>query len=142
MATTVHELIPRRDEQPKRRVLVVDDDLDSVHTMATLLKSMGHEVQFAINAFAAIEVARSFRPDFILLDLNLPDFKGYDIARQLKWEPGLENALIFAVTGSSDEDVRRRALEAGCEECHTKPLAFTTLEDLLASPKRKPAGLL
>ena len=55
-------------------MLVVDDDLDAVHSMVMLLKSMGHEVQFAINGFAAIEVARKFRPDLTLLDIGLPDF--------------------------------------------------------------------
>ena len=66
-----------------RRVLVVEDHLDTVHSMAVMLKSMGHQVQFAINGFAAIDIARSFRPDYILLDIGLPDFKGDEIARQI-----------------------------------------------------------
>jgi CheY-like chemotaxis protein len=121
--------------QPKRRVLVVDDDLDAVHSMAMLLKSMGHEVQFAINGFAAIEVARKFRPDLTLLDVGLPDFKGDDIARQLKWEPGLEKIRIIAVTGRSDDEVRQRLLDAGCEQLFVKPMDRTALEGLLAKSK-------
>jgi CheY-like chemotaxis protein len=74
-------------------VLVVEDNLDSVHAMATLIKVMGHECQFAINGFAALEIARAFRPDFILLDIGLPGYRGDDIARQLKWEPGFERLL-------------------------------------------------
>lgn len=123
---------PKPNPQPKRRVLVVDDNLDAVHYMAMLLKTIGHDVQFAINGFAAIEVARSFRPEVILLDLGLPDFKGEDIARQLKWEPGLENTRIIAVTGRSEDDARQRALEAGCAEFHVKPLDSATLEGVLA----------
>jgi len=66
----------RPEVATKRRVLVVEDNLDSVHSMAMLIKTMGHEVRFAINGFAALELAREFRPDVILLDIGLPDFKG------------------------------------------------------------------
>jgi CheY-like chemotaxis protein len=118
---------------PKRRVLVVDDNLDAVHSMAMLLKLLGHEVQFAINGFAAIDVARKFRPEIILLDIGLPDFQGDDIARQLKWEPGLERTRIIAVTGRSDDEVRQRAIAAGCEQFFVKPLDMPTLEALLAN---------
>lgn len=115
-----------------RRVLVVEDHLETVHSMAVMLKAMGHEVQFAINGFAAIDIARSFRPDFILLDLGLPDFKGDEIARQIKWEPGLEKTKIIAITGRSDEESRQRAKDAGCEEFFVKPLSPVALEELLA----------
>lgn len=115
-----------------RRVLVVEDHLDTVHSMAVMLKSMGHQVQFAINGFAAIDIARSFRPDFILLDIGLPDFKGDEIARQIKWEPGLEHTKIIAITGRSDDETRQRAMSAGCEEVFVKPLSPAALEELLA----------
>ena len=127
---TVHSLKPGAES--KRRILVVEDNLDSVHSMAMLLKSMGHEVQFAINGFAALEIARRFRPEIILLDLGLPDFEGDDIARQLKWEPGLEGARMIAISGRAGDEPRQRALEAGCEEFCTKPLDPALLEALLA----------
>ena len=116
----------------KRRVLVVEDNLDSVHAMAMLIKTMGHEVRFAINGFAALEVAREFRPEFILLDIGLPDLDGYEIARQLKWEPGLERTRMIAISGNSEDDVRQRAVDAGCEDLLVKPLDPATLEELLA----------
>jgi CheY-like chemotaxis protein len=117
--------------KPKARVLVVDDDLDTVHSMAMLIKMMGHEVQFAINGFAGLDIARTFRPDVILLDINLPDFKGDHFARQLKYEPGLERTCIVAVTGQSDEQARQRALDAGCAAFYVKPLTVERLEFLL-----------
>src|SRR5687768_13140955 len=117
----------------KRRVLVVDDNLDAVHSMATLLKMMGHEVAFAINGFAALDVARKFRPHFVLLDISLPDFKGYDVAQQLKWEPGLEHTRIIAITGlTAYENDRQRAYESGCSELYRKPMDPAVLEKLLA----------
>ena len=120
----------------KRRVLVVDDNLDAVHSMAMLLKMLGHEVQFAINGFAALDVARKFRPEVILLDIGLPDFQGDDIARQLKWEPGLERTRMIAVTGRNDDEVRQRAIAAGCEQFFVKPLEMPALEALLENPHR------
>ena len=121
----------RPEAAAKRRVLVVEDNLDAVHSMAMLIKTMGHEVRFAINGFAALEVAREFRPDVILLDIGLPDLKGYEIARQLKWEPGLERTRMIAISGRSEDDLRRRALDAGCEDLLAKPLDPAVLEDLL-----------
>jgi CheY-like chemotaxis protein len=122
--------------QPKpalrRRILVVDDDLDTVHSAAMLLKEMGHEVQFAINGFAALDVARRFKPDLILLDIALPDFEGSDAARQLKWEPGLENTRIVAVSGHGDAQRRQRAFDAGCEDYLIKPIDAAALERLIA----------
>jgi CheY-like chemotaxis protein len=115
----------------RRRVLIVEDNLDAVHSMAMLVKMMGHECQFAINGFAALDIARRFRPDVILLDIGLPDFKGDDIARQLRWEPGLEQTRIIAVTALPDAD-RQRALDAGCDEFYRKPLDPVMLEQLLA----------
>lgn len=127
--------------QVKRRVLIVEDNLDAVHSMAMLVKMMGHECQFAINGFAAIDVARAFRPDVILLDIGLPDFKGDQIARQLKYEPGLEQTRIIALTGLPNEDaLRQRALDAGCVEFHRKPIAPEKLEALLASPPEQKAS--
>jgi CheY-like chemotaxis protein len=120
----------RPAEVKRRRVLVVEDNLDAVHSMALLVKMMGHECQFAINGFAALQIARTFRPDIVLLDIGLPDFKGYQIAQQLKWEPGLEHTRIIAVTALPEAD-RQRAIESGCDEFYRKPLDPALLEQLL-----------
>jgi CheY-like chemotaxis protein len=113
-------------------VLVVDDSLDTVHSMAILLRDMGHEVQFAINGLGAIETAREFRPEVIFLDIRLPDFRGEDVARQLKWEPGLEGVRIVAISGEGGEEVRSRALKAGCAELHVKPIDVSVMEAIVA----------
>jgi CheY-like chemotaxis protein len=118
--------------QSRRRVLVVEDNLDAVHMMSTLLRMMGHEVDFAINGFSAIETARSFKPDLILLDIGLPDFLGDKIASQLRFEPGLEKTRIIAITGQPLDLVEDRARKAGCEAVYAKPIAPSVLEELLA----------
>jgi CheY-like chemotaxis protein len=131
MSATVVSLRP--DAPPRRRVLIVEDNLDSVHSMAALIKMMGHDVRFAINGLAAIEEARHFHPDIILLDIGLPDVKGHVIARQLRFEPGLEKTRIVAITGLPD-DLRAHALDAGCEDFYRKPIDPAKLEELLAKP--------
>src|SRR3979409_2578086 len=70
-----------------RRVLVVEDNLDSVHTLAYLLSDMGHIVEYAINGYVALDVARRFRPDFALLDLGLPGMDGFKVGRQRRPDP-------------------------------------------------------
>src|SRR3954466_13554892 len=125
----VHYLEPKAWK--KRRVLVVEDNLDSVHSMAMLVKMMGHEVQFAINGFAALDVARQFRPDVVLLDIGLPDFSGYEIVRQLKYEEAMSKTRFIAISALSAEQHRQRALDAGCEEFYPKPIDPKVLGTLL-----------
>ena len=121
---------PKPNPADRRRVLVVEDNLDAVHSMAMLVKMMGHECKFAINGFAALQIARQYKPDIVLLDIGLPDFKGYDIAKQLRRESGLEQMRIVAITALPDAD-RQRALDSGCDEFYRKPLNPVTLEQLL-----------
>jgi CheY-like chemotaxis protein len=117
------------------RILVIDDNLDSVQSMAFLLRDMRHEVEFAITARAALEAARRFRPDYVFIDLGLPDMDGAELARRLRAEPGIERARFFALTGSGREEDRARALEAGCDQYLVKPLEPQFLESVL-KPRR------
>jgi two-component system CheB/CheR fusion protein len=115
----------------RRRVLVVEDNLDSVHSMAVLVKMMGHEVRFAINGFAALAVAREFRPHFVLLDLGLPDFDGCEIARQLRFEEPLRNTRFIAISALPAQQYSPLALKAGCDAFYSKPIDPQVLERLL-----------
>jgi two-component system CheB/CheR fusion protein len=126
----VHHLTPAA--AVRRRVLVVEDNLDSVHSMAILVKMMGHEVRFAINGFAALAIAREFRPDVVLLDLGLPDFNGCEIARQLRFEEALASTRFIAISALPAQQYRPLALESGCDEFHAKPIDPRLLEKLLA----------
>ena len=114
-----------------RRVLVVEDNLDTVHSLRMLLQDMGHEVSYAINGYAAIDVARSFRPEFVFLDIGLPGMDGFEVCKRLKREPGLEAARIIAITGYGHEDFRMRSAEAGCEVHLVKPVDPRFLYSLL-----------
>src|SRR5436853_7837763 len=100
---------------PIRKVLVVDDNLDQVRSLALLLRGRGHVVDYAINGTVALQLAQRFKPDVVLLDLGLPDTHGAELARQIRGNPELRKTRILAITGLVGDDERERALAAGCE---------------------------
>ena len=119
----------------RRRVLVVDDNQDSVTTLSMLLKVKGHDAHVAENGEAAIRLADDYQPEVVLLDLSLPGMDGYEVARRLRQQPGLENAVLVAVSGWGQEEDRRRSLEAGFDGHMVKPAAPQTLREFFAHPK-------
>src|SRR5262245_35337925 len=116
---------------PCRRVLVIDDDLDGMQTLATLLRHMGHEVEFAINGDAGLQAARRMQPEFVLLDLNMPGTDGFEVARRLNADRAIPTPRIIAITGHSGDDYRKRSYAAGCEQHLVKPVDSETLLRLL-----------
>ena len=119
-----------RKLHPGRRILVVDDDIDSAQTLFLLLLDMGHDAAYATDGRAALRAARKMRPEFIFLDIGLPDLDGSEVAKDLRRVPGCEDTLIIAVTGLGDEH-RGRMLAAGCDAFYTKPVEPDLLEGLL-----------
>jgi CheY-like chemotaxis protein len=123
--------LPARKENRARRILVVEDNLDSVHTLAVLLQDMGHDVEYAINGYAALTLARRFRPEFVFLDLGLPGLDGFEVCRTIKDDPALQGARVIAITGYADELSRRRSADAGCELHVIKPVSSQFIESLV-----------
>jgi signal transduction histidine kinase/ActR/RegA family two-component response regulator len=107
--------------QLPQKVLVVDDNRDTAMSCARLLKGMGHEVQTAFDGLAALEAARSFKPQVILLDIGLPGMNGYEVAKTLR-EEGFENELIIAVSGYGQPEDRDRSRQAGFDDHLVKPV--------------------
>lgn len=116
---------------PRRRILVVDDNVDSAETLGLLLRQMGHDVQIAHDGHAALEAARINRPQLVLLDLSMPGVNGYHVVERLKSEPQFARVWFIAVTGSGDDDARRRSHQAGFAEHLVKPVKAQTLRKLL-----------
>jgi PAS domain S-box-containing protein len=140
LAETATESAPKPAEKPPapsaygpRRLLVVDDNVDSAESMAVLLRFYGHEVRLAHDGEAALEEARAFRPDVMFLDLNLPKIDGYEVARRLRLEPAMSGMTLVAMTGYGQEEERRRTREAGFHSHLVKPVDFDMLQDLLSS---------
>jgi DNA-binding response OmpR family regulator len=115
-----------------RRVLLVDDNRDGIMMNALFIRSIGHEVVTAESGKAAQEMARTFRPDFVFVDLVLPDIDGCDLAKDLINAVG-DRAKVYILTGHPDDRSRQRAREAGCEDYFVKPLEPAVFERLLTS---------
>ena len=115
------------------KILVVDDNRDAADACASLLELSGHLVQTAYTGRHAVELAETFRPHALLLDIGLPDFNGYELAAKIRASPWGRDVMLIAVTGWGQEEDRRRALEAGCDLHLTKPVAPETVESLLQS---------
>ncbi len=117
---------------PQRcKVLIVDDDEDTVTSLSIMLRILGHEVLSAHDGVQALEAAKSFRPDVVLLDIALPRMNGYEAARRIRQESWGENMKLVALTGWGQEEDKRRSIEAGFNHHLTKPMEPTALEVLL-----------
>ena len=79
----------------------------------------------------ALELAREFKPDVMLLDIGLPDIDGYEVARRFRAESGHETTLV-ALTGYGQEEDKRKASEAGFDHHLTKPAGIREIEKILA----------
>ncbi len=114
-----------------RRILVVEDHLDSAELIAELLRDQGHEVFLAHDATAALRIADEQRPCLVLLDIGLPGVDGYEVARRLR-AAGVPRRII-ALTGYARERDRQLALEAGIDDHLVKPIDITRLLALVSA---------
>ena len=122
---------PRLRKVSAQRIMVVDDNVDSAESLAMLLRLLGHEVRTACDGPTALEAARAQPPEILLLDIGLPGMNGLEVARRLRQELGLTDALLVALTGYGMEEDKRRSLEAGFNAHLVKPVDLDALHDLL-----------
>lgn len=125
--------LPSRTTYRVYRILVIEDNLDQVHSLALLLKEMGHSVDYAINGYVALDVVRRFKPDYIICDLGLPGVTGFEVAKQIRQDPELRNVKLIALTGYPQ--YAERALQAGFDLVYDKPLDPKVLYDMFGDTK-------
>ena len=111
-----------------RRVLLVDDNIDSSEVMGELLGVMGHEVFLANDADRALALARAHRPDTIILDIGMPKVDGYALARMLRDDPLFATTRLIAHTGYGSDQDRQKTRDAGFDFHLVKPANFDELE--------------
>ncbi len=114
-----------------RRIVVIEDNEDAREALATALRLCGHVVLVGADAAAALEFARTERPDTFILDIGLQDMDGYELARMLREAPETRAALLVAVTGYGQDADKQRARDAGFDHHLTKPVDVDTLDALL-----------
>jgi signal transduction histidine kinase/ActR/RegA family two-component response regulator len=123
---------PLESSRSWRRILIIDDNVDAATSLAEILRLEGHECEVVFSANAALERVSTLRPDFVLLDIGLPDLDGYEVARRLRKIDGLEKVGLIALTGYGQPDDLERARVAGFDGHFVKPLDFGELERTLA----------
>jgi CheY-like chemotaxis protein len=116
------------------RILVVDDNRDTVSTLTMLFKMMGNDVRTAHDGDEAIRAAGVFHPHVVLLDIGLPKMNGYQVARTIREQPWGKNMILIAMTGWGQEEDKRKSEEAGFDRHMVKPVDPQNLMKLLAGP--------
>ena len=130
-ATSNIGLVPNRGVAHPRRVLIVDDNEDGAHSLASILELNGHSTQTTHDGEEAVRLAELFRPDVVLLDLGLPKLNGYETCRRIREQSWGKEMMLVAVTGWGAESYRQRSREAGFDTHVVKPVNSDDLLKLL-----------
>jgi CheY-like chemotaxis protein len=109
------------------KILLVEDHEEIWDFLSRRLKRRGYDVILAHDGQAGVEKSRSERPDVVLLDMNLPVKDGWTAARELKADPETAQIPLIALTAHALAGDRDKALEAGCDDYHPKPVDFSRL---------------
>lgn len=116
---------------PRRRVLIVEDNLDTGEMYRMLIELSGHEALIAENGLLGLEMLKTTHPDIALVDIGLPGMDGYEIARRFRAEPNGDRVLLVALTGYGSSADRDRSRQAGFDMHLLKPVDPEALKSLL-----------
>ena len=110
-------------------VLYIEDNQDNMMLVKRALEARGYRLLQALNGLSGLEVAEREDVDLILLDINLPDIDGYEVARRLRRssKPALARTPIIAITANALKGDAEKALEAGCDVYMSKPINIREL---------------
>ena len=126
------------DQTPKaaparRRILLVDDNVDLAQSLKELLELEGHQVDTVADPLAALDRAQTMAPEICILDIELPIMNGYELAKRLRELPQTKNALFIALTGYGWDHDPARSSEAGFAHHLVKPVDTARLTRIVAA---------
>ncbi len=104
------------------RILIVDDDLQTLKLIGLMLQRRGYEIIAARDGQQALQKARTEAPDLIILDMMMPDMTGYEVCRQLRSQSVTRNLPVLMFTAKADLDTKVQGFEAGADDYLTKPI--------------------
>ena len=113
----------------KKRILVVDDELDMLMVIKLRLEASGYEVVTATDGLEGLNTARRVKPDLIVLDVMLPKMNGYKVSRFLKYDEEYKHIPIVMLTALAGEEDRSTGIETGANAYITKPFETQELVD-------------
>ena len=117
---------------PDHSILIVDDNQMNLKLVCVVLQMEGYQVRTAADAEEALEVLASWRPELILMDIQLPGMDGLEFTRRLKANPGTRGIVVIAITAYAMKGDEQKALDAGCDGYVTKPVDTRSLPDVVA----------
>ncbi len=109
------------------KILLVEDNEMNRDMLSRRLERKGYQIVIAVDGQQGINLARSERPDLILMDMSLPIIDGWEATRQLKGADDTKGIPIIALTAHAMAEDERRAREAGCNDFDTKPIELPRL---------------
>ncbi len=119
------------------KILLIEDNEQNRDALSRRLRRRGYNVVMAVNGNQGVAMALSERPDLVLMDLNMPELDGWEATRLIKAEPYGATMPIIAMTAHAMSGDEEKALQAGCDDYHSKPVEFprllTQIETLLKS---------
>jgi CheY-like chemotaxis protein len=131
MSETLSKTVPKFDANKRMRVLIADDNRDNVLMLGILLRSEGYDVRLAESGREAIAQAENFRPHIALLDLQMPDCTGFQVAEHLSRQYNGQWPVLIAVTSSTDVADKHKAELSGFHQFVSKPYKHQALLALL-----------
>jgi CheY-like chemotaxis protein len=116
------------------RILIVDDNVDAAESLAALLGRDGHETRVTPHGEGALNaLEEGFDPEFVLLDIGLPDMNGYEVAKKIRANDRRPATWIVALTASGQAEDRVRSHEAGFDAHLVKPVDYEALKKIISS---------
>jgi two-component system, cell cycle response regulator DivK len=130
----------KRNNVMTGKILIIEDNEQNMYMLTYLLESNNYEVIQTFNGNDGINLAQKVIPDAILLDIQLPEMDGYQVARKLRENAGLQNTPIIAVTSYAMTGDREKIMAAGADGYLEKPIdpdLFISQMELIISKKRR-----
>jgi two-component system, OmpR family, alkaline phosphatase synthesis response regulator PhoP len=134
------EMKKKKEEMPRKpefKILAVDDEEPILELLKYNLEKEGYEVQTALNGQVAVDMARRFRPNLVLLDIMMPKMDGVEACRQLRNIPELDGIFIVFLTARSEEYSEVAAFDVGADDYITKPIKPRALLSRIAALSRR-----
>jgi len=119
--------IETNQEVKMKKILIVDDEKDIVETLSFMLKAKGFECICAYDGEEGLTLAKTQKPDLVILDVMMPKINGYKICRLLKFDNKYKTIPIIMVTARSQDEDKIIGEETGADEYITKPFEFGTV---------------
>ncbi len=121
----------------KRRILVVDDFVHCADSLGRLLSRLSYDVRTAYDGLHAVAIAEEFKPEFILLDIAMPNFNGFETARFIRNKRWGRGMVLIAISAHSRQQDRRLSSEAGFDAHLTKPAQLTDILDSMEKASQR-----